>query len=97
MSNANVILLLLVLLAANLPWFSNKFFYLINLPKNNKHFGWCLLELIILYFFMGAIARYTEQQSFGQLAPQAWEFYAVTGCLFLVFAFPGFVYKYLWR
>jgi hypothetical protein len=33
----------------------------------------------------------------GQLAPQDWEFYAVTRCLFLVFAFPGFVYKVLWK
>ena len=26
-----------------------------------------------------------------------WEFYAVTGSLFLVFAFPGFVYRYFWQ
>jgi hypothetical protein len=35
-----------------------------------------------------------------QIAPrhsQNWEFYAVTACLFLVFAFPGFTYRYLWR
>jgi hypothetical protein len=28
---------------------------------------------------------------------QGWEFYAVTGCLFIVMAYPGFVYRYLWR
>lgn len=97
MSQANIILLLLVLLAANLPWFSQKLFYFIPLPKNNKHFGWCLLELSVLYIIMGFIARYTEQQTFGQIAPQTWEFYWTTGPLFLVFAFPGFIYKYLWR
>ena len=33
----------------------------------------------------------------GQIAPQGWEFYAVTGTLFLTLAFPGFVYRYLLR
>jgi uncharacterized membrane protein len=92
-----VVLLLLVLLAANLPWFSNKLFYLIPLKKNNKHLAWCLLELILLYFLAGAVAFYAEQATLGQISPQGWEFYAVTGCLFLVFSFPGFVYKVLWR
>ena len=33
----------------------------------------------------------------GQNAPQGWEFYAITGTLFLTLAFPGFVYRYLLR
>ncbi len=33
----------------------------------------------------------------GQRAPQGWEFYAITAALFLTFAFPGFVYRYLYR
>ena len=33
----------------------------------------------------------------GQIAPQGWEFYAVTGALFVTLAFPGFVYRYLMR
>jgi len=40
---------------------------------------------------------YTEKATFGQIAHQDWEFYAVTSCLFIVFAFPGFVYKVLWK
>lgn len=91
------VLLLLVLLAANLPWFSNNFFYLIPLKNNHKHMAWCLLELILLYFIMGGVAIYAEQATLGQVSPQGWEFYAVTACLFLVFSFPGFVYKALWR
>jgi hypothetical protein len=31
----------------------------------------------------------------GQIAPQGWEFYAITGALFITLAFPGFVYRYL--
>ena len=93
----NLILLLLVLLAANLPWFSERLFYLIPLKKQPKSFAWCLLELIVLYFVMGAIAIYTEYSTMGQTVHQKWEFYAVTACLFLVFAFPGFVYRYFWK
>jgi hypothetical protein len=31
----------------------------------------------------------------GQIASQGWEFYAITGTLFLTLAFPGFVWRYL--
>jgi len=41
------ILLLLALLAANLPWFSERLFYVIPLAKKTKAIGWCLLELIV--------------------------------------------------
>lgn len=91
------ILLGLVFFAANLPWFSNKLFYVIPVKKTPKNLAWCLLELIVLYFLVGAVTLYAENATFGQIAPQGWEFYAVTGCLFLVFAFPGFVYKVLYK
>jgi Na+(H+)/acetate symporter ActP len=93
----NWLLLSLAFLAANLPWFSERLFYAIPLKQQPKHIGWCTLELIVLYFVMGAIAFYTERATIGQTAPQNWEFYAITACLFLVFAFPGFIYRYLWK
>ena len=92
-----ITILLLALIAANLPWFSPKLFYLLPLKTNAKNLAWCLLELIIYYFLIGAIAIYAEKSSLGQIAPQGWEFYAVTFSLFLVFAFPGFVYKIMWK
>ncbi|GAB7562264.1 DUF2818 family protein [Methylobacillus methanolivorans] len=91
------ILLLLALLAANLPWFSERLFYIIPLKSQPKAIGWSLLELIVLYFVVGAIAMMVEKGSVGQIAPQRWEFYAITFSLFVVFAFPGFVYRYFWR
>lgn len=93
----NTLLLGLAFLAANLPWFSNRFLYLIQLKSAEKNVAWCLLELLVLYFITGLIAYYAELTTFGQVAPQGWEFYAVTACLFLVFSFPGFVYKFFWR
>ncbi|MGZ8983631.1 MAG: DUF2818 family protein [Methylotenera sp.] len=100
--NTTWILFGLVFFAANLPWFSNKLFYLIPVQQGSKNsqsknLGWCLLELIVLYFLIGAVALYTEYATYGQIAHQDWEFYAVTGCLFLVFSFPGFVYRALWK
>lgn len=92
-----VLILLLALVAANLPWISNKLFTIVPLQISHKNLAWCLVELIVLYFVIGAIAVYAEYASLGQIAPQAWEFYAVTFSLFLVFAFPGFVYKILWK
>ena len=38
-----------------------------------------------------------EQRRAGQNAPQGWEFYAITGTLFVTLAFPGFIYRYLVR
>jgi len=55
-----------------------------------------LFELIILYFCVGGIAFMLESAA-GNRFPQGWEFYAINACLFLVLAFPGFVYRYLKR
>jgi uncharacterized membrane protein len=91
------ILLLLALLAANSPWFSERIFYLVPVARGNKNVAWCLLELVVLYFMVGGIAYYAEVSTMGQASPQKWEFYAVTACLFLVLAFPGFVYRFFWK
>jgi hypothetical protein len=95
MSTVHVAIILLALLAANLPWYSERLFYLI--PLRDKNLGWRLLELLVLYFFLGGVTYLAERYSAGQVAPQHWEFYATTVALFIVFAFPGFIWRYLWR
>src|SRR6218665_3824736 len=50
----------------------------------------------VLFFVVGGLALLLERRA-GQIAPQGWEFYAITGPLFLTLAFPGFVYRYLLR
>jgi hypothetical protein len=52
--------------------------------------------LTLLYLLVGVLARLLEGRQ-GVVYPQGWEFYAITYCLFLVFAYPGFVYRYMWR
>jgi len=53
-----------------------------------------LLELAVLYGLVGGVA-YMLEARIGNVFAQGWEFYAITGCLFLVLAYPGFVFRYL--
>lgn len=55
-----------------------------------------LLELSVLYCVLGAVA-YLLESGAGNRFSQSWEFYAATIFLFLVLAFPGFVFRYLRR
>ena len=88
-----VVLLALALLAANLP-FINQRILGVGPVRAVKSLGWRLLELVLLYFLVGGVGLMLEQHA-GQIAPQGWEFYAVTGAMFLTLAFPGFVFRYL--
>ena len=87
------LLVLLALVAANLPFLTKRVMGLLQLSKP-KTLGVRLLELIVFYLVVGALGIALEKR-LGQNAPQTWEFYAITGTLFLTFAFPGFVYRYL--
>lgn len=89
------IVIVAALLAANLPFFNQRFLGVVPLARR-KSLGLRLGELVLLYFIVGGIALLLEQRA-GQIAPQGWEFYAVTGALFLVFAFPGFIWQFLWN
>jgi hypothetical protein len=88
-----VFLVLLALLAANLP-FANQRILLVGPQRSSKPLFWRLIELVALYFVVGGIGLALENHN-GQIAPQGWEFYAVTGTMFVTLAFPGFVYRYL--
>lgn len=91
-----VFLVVIAALAANLPFFSRRIFLAIKPASSAKGIAWCLAELVVLYFAVGGIALALEARS-GQVYPQNWEFYAMTGCMFLVLAYPGFVWRYLWK
>jgi Na+(H+)/acetate symporter ActP len=91
------IILILAFAAANLPFLSERRFIVLPRKREFKTVGWRLMELIVLYFIVGAVAYFVERNMGGSVQPQRWEFYAVTACLFLVFAYPGYVYRYFWR
>lgn len=89
------LVVLLALLVANLPFISNRLFGVIAL-KTPKNLAVRLAEMVVWYLVAGSLGLYLEQRN-GQIAPQGWEFYAITGTLFLTFAFPGFTYRYLFK
>jgi hypothetical protein len=89
------LVLLLALVLANLPFLSNRLFAVLSL-KDGKNLGMRLGELVVAYFIAGGVGKLLEQHA-GQIAPQGWEFYAITGALFITFAFPGFTYRYLFK
>ena len=73
-----------------------------NLPFVNRApaGAWCrwrgakslalrLAELVVLYFVVGGIGLLFESRV-GQIAPQGWEFYAVTGALFIMLRLSRF-------
>ncbi|MES2538546.1 MAG: DUF2818 family protein [Pseudomonadota bacterium] len=88
------LVILLAVLAANLPFLNERVFGFIPLKRSDKPFWLRLIELIVLYALVGGIGFLLESQ-IGNAFPQKWEFYAVTACLFIVLAFPGFVFRYL--
>lgn len=89
------VVLLAAVLAANLPFINQRWLGVVPRSKN-KSLGIHLLELVICYFLVGALGLALEHAD-GQIYPQGWEFYATTAALFLTLAFPGFVYRYLYK
>ena len=89
------LVLVLAFCGANLPFLTERFLGVVPL-RHGKSLAVRLGELVVLYLLVGAIGLALEQRA-GQISPQGWEFYAVTGALFLTFAFPGFVWRYLYK
>jgi hypothetical protein len=86
--------ILLAAIAANLPFFNERVFAFIPFGMAVKPFWLRLAELAVLYALVGGVA-YLLEARIGNAFAQGWEFYAVTGCLFIVLAYPGFVFRYL--
>lgn len=88
------LLIAAALVAANLPWLTERWFFFFT-PKGGVKRAWMrLLEWLAMYFLLGGIALGLESKTSGQLHSQDWEFYAVTFCIFLTFALPGFIYRH---
>ena len=92
-TGATWLVIVLAFCAANLPFLTERLLGVVPLGRD-KNLATRLAELVLLYFVAGGIGLALEHRA-GQIAPQGWEFYAITGALFLVFAFPGFVWRYL--
>ena len=81
------ILLFISILAANLPWMSERFLLIISMGEKGKSIWLRLLEWLILYFIVGGMSFGLETRVTGGIHAQNWGFYVVTSCLFLVSLF----------
>jgi hypothetical protein len=92
------LVLLLALAAANLPFANERLLALLPVwgrsAGASKPLAARFAELVVFYFMVGGVGLLFERR-LGQISPQGWEFYAVTGTLFMVLAFPGFTWRYL--
>ena len=89
------LVLIAALVAANLPYFSNRLL-LVGPKLARKNPAWRMLELALLGCLTLALGFALEAR-IGQRQPQGWEFYAAAICLFVTLGFPGFVWCYLRR
>ena len=87
------LVVLAAVLAANLPFLNQRLLGVVAMSRP-KTLLIRLAELVVLYFAVGGLGLLLEQRA-GQIAPQGWQFYAITGALYLTLAFPGFVWRYL--
>ena len=85
---------------ANLPFLTERVFAVIPLKRSGsvfiKPFWLRFVEVVCGFLLSGAIGMAFES-SLGNRFSQTWEFYAITFALYLVLAYPGFVYRYLFR
>ena len=95
MLNTTIITFLVIaFIAANLPWITERLFGLIALKSEKKSAWVSIAEWLVLYFLVGLVALGLEKKFTSEIYSQDWEFYASTLCLFLVFALPGFIYRF---
>jgi hypothetical protein len=84
----------MALVTANLPFVNERIMAVIAWRGRTKTLAMRLGELLVLYGATGAFGLWLERRA-GQIAMQGWEFYTVTGAMFIVLAFPGFTWRYL--
>ncbi len=89
---AIALLLVVGVIAANLPWFSDRLLFFVPL-RHGKSTRIRLLEWLLMYGVFLAVGFGLERAVDGGLHSQTWIFYAVTACLFAVFAAPGVIWR----
>jgi hypothetical protein len=88
------LVIVVAFVAANLPFITQRRWLGVVPLAVPKTLLTRLGELVLMYFAVGGLGLLLEQRA-GQIAPQRWEFYAITAAMFITLAFPGFIYRYL--
>jgi hypothetical protein len=90
---AAVLWLAVGFLLANFPFVAQR---RLGILKGPKSFSFRLLELLVGYALTLGFGLLVEGR-LGAIQNQTWNFYAMTALLFLVMAYPGYVYRHLLR
>ncbi|MFN4263575.1 MAG: DUF2818 family protein [Thioalkalivibrionaceae bacterium] len=89
-----MVFLVIAFVGANLPWLSDRIFF-VFVPANGKKSPWTrVFEWGVLYVVIGLIGFGLERLATGDVHSQGWEFYAITASLFAVFAIPGYIWRF---
>lgn len=59
-----------------------------------KHVSTRLIEVLAGYFIVGAIG-FAIEANYANPSVKNWEFYTIAACLYVVLAYPGFVWRHL--
>jgi type IV secretory pathway TrbF-like protein len=90
---AALLFVILGVLAASAPFFSRRWGLAFNRKAAKPFIAFALESLLLFALLVGGFIVWESRA--GQRAPQDWEFYAVIVCLWLVAAFPGFIWRFL--
>jgi len=90
------LVLVAALAAANLPFVNERLFIVGPRRVPQKILGWRLLEMLLPFLATLGLGMALEAR-IGQRHDQGWEFYAAAFAMFVTFAFPGFIWRYLRR
>ena len=85
-----------VLMLANTPFLSERVLIFFSRASEKTVF-FRILELVFYYFALVLLLSTEEALVGGVVYKQSWEFFIVTGCVFFVASYPGFVYRYFWK
>lgn len=93
-NSAIVLILLLAVILANLPWLNERVFLVAPEPPRGKREWIRFVEWGAFYGVMTGAGFGLEYAATGEVYPQGWEFYVTTLCLFAVAALPGFIWRH---
>lgn len=91
-----IVWLVMGFVLANWPFFTERQFWVRQPPAGQKSFVFRLLELLVGYALVLLVGVGLEA-NMGAVQSQTWNFYAISALLFLVMAYPGYVWRYLRR
>lgn len=88
------VLLVTAIVFANIPWILTNRLFIVKPLKADKTIWLGAVEWFAYFILLGALSFLLEYTAMGNIASQEWEFYIVNLFLFMIFAFPGFIYRY---